>query len=117
ARALLAERKGTGKAIDGNAKAKIVAMAVLHNDPVQRLVGLWTANAIGAFNDDLIKRTLIDNDPFVRAWTIQLALDNGHASPAVLTPLADMALSDPSQIVRLYLASAIQRVDEPTAWK
>jgi putative membrane-bound dehydrogenase-like protein len=116
AQGLLNERAATGKTIDENARTKILAMATSDPNPLQRLQGLWTAHAIGAFTDDVANRTLADADPYVRGWTIQLALDQKSASPALLNRFAALAKTDPSPIVRLYLASAIERVPESAAW-
>jgi putative heme-binding domain-containing protein len=46
----------------------------------------------------------------VRAWTIQLALERKMPSPETLATLAELAASDPSPVVRLYLASAADRL-------
>ena len=47
----------------------------------------------------------------VRAWTIQLTCEDRAPSAALLTAFAKLAQSDPSGMVRLYLASAVQRID------
>ena len=59
----------------------------------------------------LIAALLADKNEYVRAWAIQLALDREKPQLAKLLPqFAAMAKSDPSPVVRLYLASAMQRV-------
>ena len=48
--------------------------------------------------------------PYVRAWTIQLLCEDGQASDTALREFARLAKDDPSPVVRLYLASAVQRI-------
>ena len=52
-------------------------------------------------------------EEYVRAWTIQLALEDAsapHADAALLLRLSDLAATDPSPVVRLALASGLQRL-------
>jgi len=49
-------------------------------------------------------------DEYVRAWTIQLACEDKKPSDALLKEFARMAREDQSPVVRLYLASALQRL-------
>ena len=52
----------------------------------------------------------------MRAWTIQLVCEDGKPSPALLAEFAKLAVSDPSPVVRMYLASAAQRIEIPQRW-
>jgi len=52
-----------------------------------------------------------------QGWTIQLLADDGRISPELTTGFIRLARSDPSAVVRLYLASAVQRVPDSTAWQ
>ena len=72
--------------------------------------------ATGGLNAERIQQGLVDSGPFVRAWTIQLALEGGTAPDALLSRLAEMAKTDPSPIVRLYLASAAIRLRAADRW-
>jgi putative membrane-bound dehydrogenase-like protein len=79
-----------------------------------RMRYLWVARAANLLGDG----ARLDNaDEFVRAWAIQFAVEQRNASDATLKRLVEMAGSDKSPIVRRYLASAMQRVPESTAWK
>jgi putative heme-binding domain-containing protein len=53
----------------------------------------------------------------VRAWTIQLALEDRAAPASFLQKLAELARRDPSPVVRLYLASALQRLAPEQRWE
>ena len=55
-------------------------------------------------------------EEYLRAWAIQLALEDQKASEAVVGKLTSMAKDDESQVVRLYLASALQRLPMSQRW-
>ena len=59
---------------------------------------------------------LKSSDEYVRAWTVQLLCEDRHASPEVLQEFSHMAKSDPSPVVRLYLASVLQRLPVEQRW-
>ena len=59
---------------------------------------------------------LADADPAIRAWTIQLATEQGPPAAPILAKFAELARSDPSPMVRLYLASAMQRLPLEQRW-
>src|SRR5204862_5704466 len=53
---------------------------------------------------------------YVRAFAIQLALEDKAATAAQLAAFAHLAADDPSAAVRLYLASALQRLPLAQRW-
>jgi hypothetical protein len=53
---------------------------------------------------------LQDSSEHLRAWAIQLLCENGKPSEAARAEFARMAREDKSPLVRLYLASAMQRL-------
>ena len=58
-----------------------------------------------------MRETLLkDDDEIIRAWAIQLACEDKKPSDALLKEFARMAREDKSPVVRLYLASALQRL-------
>jgi hypothetical protein len=59
---------------------------------------------------DVGEAALASDDEYLRSWAIQLAVEDHEASPAQLRRFADMAANDASPLVRLYLASALQRL-------
>ena len=112
ARRILQERKPQPDIHDALAK-----IAFNHADETRRLRGLWALHATGGLTDERINQGLSDAGPYVRGWTIQLALENGKASPALLAKMNEMAQNDPSPIVRLYLSSALQRLPLADRWE
>jgi putative membrane-bound dehydrogenase-like protein len=114
ARRVLQERGAIAPA----AREKLVTMAFEHPDETRRVRALWALHVSGGLRDAEITRGLKNDQPHVRAWTIQLALEDSTRAPSddVLAPLADMARSDSSGVVRLYLASAMQRLPRSARW-
>ncbi len=101
--------------MNGEAKSALLSLAQDH-DPVRRLHALWTLQAVGLFSDDVAIRSMSDPDEYVRAWTVQLLTDNRRASLESRQEFVRRAKSDASPVMRLYLASAIQRLPAETAW-
>ena len=115
ARRLLNERS-LERPIAPDATKTLRAMASDAATPALRLRALWTLHAIDRFDEALASNLLVDPNDFVRSWVIQLLCENGSLTVPLETKLIQLAASDPSPTVRLYLASAIQRLSSPTAW-
>ena len=107
ARRLLQERKATGVAAELRA-------ALANPDEAQRLRALWALHVTAGLDDRLIDALLTNDSEYVRAWTIQLALEDRAVTPAQSAALVRLAAQDPSPVVRLYLASAMQRLPDAT---
>ncbi len=80
-----------------------------HADPTRVLRALWALHVTGGFTEALALRMLAHADPFVRGWAVQLSCESAPA-PAVLAKMEELAKSDPSAVVRKYLASAAGRL-------
>jgi len=92
--------------------------------PVVQLRALWSLHGNGKTNAELIHQYAFEHDESVRAWAIRLLLDNQpldnvlgqpRASSASLSKahtetLIKMAKEDASGLVRLTLASSLQRL-------
>ena len=76
----------------------------------ERLRALWTLKCVGGFYEDIATDNLTSKDDYIRAWTIQLACEDKNPSDALLKEFARLAREDKSPVVRLYLASALQRL-------
>jgi putative heme-binding domain-containing protein len=57
-----------------------------------------------------------DPEPHVRAWAIQLLAEDRAPSAAALAKFVQLARDDRSPVVRLYLASALQRLNHSDRW-
>ncbi len=110
-RRLLQERGGSPEV-----HAALEKIAFGHKDEGRRLRGLWALHVTGGLTPARVARGLADAGAFVRAWTVQLALEKGATSDELLGKLAEMARTDTSPVVRLYLASALQRIAPEKRW-
>ncbi len=92
-------------------QAALAELASTHPDEPRRLRALWALHAVGGLDESRISRFLRDSGPYVRAWTVQLALQDADSPDLpLIRRLTELAASDPSVVVRLYLASAAQRI-------
>lgn len=84
--------------------------------PDWRLRALWALHVTGGWTTDALRAASSDEDPYVRAWTVQLLTERRDVSTDVHARLVEMAAADPSPVVRLYLASALQRLTPAERW-
>ena len=78
-------------------------------DPTRQLRALWALHVTSGVDDALAGELLKNKDPYVRAWTMQCLAEDHEVAPALLKTLANW-LARSSPVVRLYLASAVQRL-------
>jgi len=77
---------------------------------------LWALHAIGGLNEADTLKLLKHQEAQVRAWAIQLACENDQVPEKLVQTFAELARTDASPTVRLYLASAVQRLALPQRW-
>lgn len=116
AQRLLTERAVRRGSVDPEAVQRVRLLATSGTTAALRLRGLWTCRAILPASELRWTNVLSDPDDFVRAWGIQLAAEDGSPSPEVQASFQNLAIQDPSPVVRLYLASAAQRLSDASAW-
>ena len=85
-------------------------------DVCGRLRGLWALHVTGGLSAELLIELLNDNRPHIRAWAIQLLCERDTPADTALKHFARLAKSDPSPLVRLYLACALQRLPLEKRW-
>jgi hypothetical protein len=115
ARKVLAERAAAGTDLS-EARGKLQEMALTHTDPTRRLRAMWALHVAGGIDEPLSLRLLEDENEYVRSWAIQCALDDRQCGESLHAKLVTLAAEDSSPVVRLYLASACQRMAPLFAW-
>src|SRR5204863_1114551 len=85
-------------------------------DVPRKLRALWALHATGGLGEDALLRQLDSPDEYLRAWAIQLEAEPKQVRPAARAKFVEMARSDSSPVVRLYLASACQRLPLDDRW-
>lgn len=116
ARRLLQERAASGTLTASTAEG-LWKLFDSTDDVTRKLRVLWTLHALGQVDETRTDKILSSGDPYLRSWGIQLELEDGVASQAMLARLVAMAKSDSSAVVRLYLASALQRLPLDQRWE
>lgn len=133
ARRTLQERAAAG--VDVNrAAASLRSMFVTESDVPRKLRALWALHVVGGLDEEALLKHLKDPSEHMRAWAIQLLVENrrkgseksplvtkdlsqsAELSPAALQGLIQLAVADRSPLVRLYLASALQRLGYNYRW-
>jgi hypothetical protein len=116
ARLELQRRAGAGK-LSPAARAGLRTILDKNTDATRRLRALWALHVTGGVGPEKLAELMAkDKEAYVRGWAVQLALEPGNPSDALLQTLAGLARWDPSAVSRLYLASALQRLPLDKRW-
>lgn len=113
---LLQERAADGE-LTNTVRGTLFEFARTHPDAARRLRAVWGLYAAGGLDDRAAQQLLQDANEYVRAWTIQLVTDDRQVSGPLESQFVELAHEDPSAVVRLYLASAMDRLTAETAWQ
>ena len=116
-RRVLQERSAVGKVSD-EAMGLLKKMTKEDGDETRRLRAAWALAAMEKLDAATCEGMLADKSEYVRGWGVQLGLESNLAASAVgPSKLAKMAASEKSQVTRLYLASAAQRIPPNQRWE
>jgi putative membrane-bound dehydrogenase-like protein len=85
-------------------------------DVTRKLRALWALHVTKGMTDQNYIELLDHENEYIRAWAIKLLAEDKQVPQAGLDRFAEMAMSDESQHVRLYLASALQRLKPSERW-
>ncbi len=85
-------------------------------NPIHRLRAMLTLHAMFRIDQETLLKLMADKDETIRGWAIQCALEDKKASAPIHGQLVKMAKEDDSKFVRLYLASALQRISVGQRW-
>lgn len=115
ARGILQKRAANGSL--QSATIGVLKRAFANNDNSDhRLRAMWGLHLTGGFSEEHLIQSLGDKDQHVRAWAVQLLCEDMDPSKEALAKFALMAKNDPSPVVRLYLAAALQRIPSDHQW-
>lgn len=115
ARRLLQERAAAGQDLLA-AHVRLTDLFQNHPDETRKLRALWALYASGGTSKDFLRQQLTHANEYVRAWAIQLLVDDQPPSEAAIERFAALAKEDESPLVRLHLASALQRLPLEDRW-
>jgi putative membrane-bound dehydrogenase-like protein len=128
ARLELAARAQDGRGI-GAAKEQLRSLFESQNDVVVKLRAFWTLYAIGALDESFLRDQLTHSNEHVRTWAIRFLADTWpldtvlsqrpvgrpemNPPSAISKEFVRLAKTDSSGLVRLALASTLQRLPIP----
>ncbi|MEM6841568.1 MAG: PVC-type heme-binding CxxCH protein [Bacteroidota bacterium] len=115
ARIILQHRATEGK-LSSNTHQQLRQIYQSASNADYRLRAMWALQITQGFSVEQLREALSDKDQYVRAWAIQLLCEDQSPSAAILNQFTQIAASDPSPVVRLYLAAALQRVSKEAKW-
>lgn len=115
-RRLLQERANE-RPVDPTAVELLMEIVAKNPDETRRLRAIWSLHDVGALAEDKLLELTANEGEYTRAWAVQLLVENKNPSPLSLERLKVMAKVDASQLVRLYLAAALQRIPLQDRWE
>jgi putative membrane-bound dehydrogenase-like protein len=115
ARLLLQQRAAEGR-LDPRVSGRLWEMFAQQDDTGRKLRALWALHVTKGLPPDRLVALLDHPAPYIRGWAVQLLGEDLAPGAAALKKFAAMAQSDPSPVVRLYLAAALQRLPHVERW-
>ncbi len=115
ARRLLQERYASGMNMDSAAKTLFQMYRTTSEIP-KMLRALWALKVINRLDDTFLLKQMSHADEHIRAWTVRLLCENFDPPAEALGKFRYRAAEGPSKIVRLQLASAMQRLKPELRW-
>jgi putative membrane-bound dehydrogenase-like protein len=80
-------------------------------DVTRKLRALWALHVTQGLQEKDLLALLDQPSEYIRSWAIQLLAEDKNVSDMALARFAQLAASDPSALVRLYLSSALLRTE------
>lgn len=117
ARRLLQERTTAGADMT-SVHARLLEVLVNKATPITgQLRALWALHVTSGLNEPLLHQAIAHESEYVRAWGVTLLCDSQPPSPTSRQRLVELAKHDQSPLVRLSLASALQRLTLGQRWE
>jgi hypothetical protein len=116
ARVILAQRAAKGK-LDAQAVDRLRKMFMNEGETTRKLRALWCLHVTGNLNAKYLALQAKHEDEHIRAWSIRLLRDYDKGLEERVQLLTDLADEDPSPLVRLEIASALQRLPLADRWE
>lgn len=86
-------------------------------DETRKLRALWALHVTGGLSDESLTGLLDHENEHVRAWAIHLLAEDRDVPEEAAQAFTRMAGEDSSALVRLYIASALQRMAPERRWE
>lgn len=101
-----------------NKKVHKALKKILNDNPdvTRKLRALWALHVTQGIPEKELLELLNHGNEYIRSWAIQLLAEDESVPDPALERFADMAKNDQSALVRLYLASTLQRIEPERRW-
>jgi len=88
-----------------------------HNpDVTRKLRALWALHVTDGLSEQELVQLLDHESEYIRSWAVYLTVAGKNPSADAVLRFGQLAKTDTSALVRLYLASALQRVPVEKRW-
>jgi putative membrane-bound dehydrogenase-like protein len=101
---------------DPKVHARLRTILQANPDVTRKLRALWALHVTGGLSEQHLVDLLSHESEYLRSWAVQLLVEDRDPSAAAVLQLVSMARQETSALVRLYLASALQRVPVEQRW-
>jgi hypothetical protein len=101
---------------DAAVHARLRRILADNPDVTRKLRALWTLHVTGGTSEAELRTLLEHGSEYVRGWAIVLLTETQQPSAETVARFAEMARRDASALVRLHLASAMQRLPTVARW-
>jgi len=116
ARRLLQERSANANWNGKVVHAALRKILATHEDVTRRLRALWALYVTGGLDNSGLLALLDDPAEHVRTWAVQFLCEKAAPQPQAVARFETLSTSDASAVVRLSLASALQRLPMENRW-
>jgi len=101
---------------DPNVHARLKGILRDNPDVTRKLRAIWALHVTHGLSEGDLQELLTHESEYVRSWAVYLLVEGKHPSDGTLRRFARMARTEKSALVRLYLASALQRAPVEKRW-
>ena len=115
-RRVLQERAAAGS-LEGDTQSHLRHIMDGHPNITRNLRGLWAVHAVGGADAELLARLLRHDNEHMRWWAVKLLSESKEFTAAHRELFVKRAREDESGLVRLGLASALQRLPVNDRWE
>ncbi|WP_414660742.1 PVC-type heme-binding CxxCH protein [Horticoccus sp. 23ND18S-11] len=115
ARVILQQRAAEGR-LSPAVPPRLWELFAQSQTAAQKLRALWALHVTKQLPVDRLLPLLDHAEPTIRSWAIQLLGEDRSVGAEALKKFAAMAPADPSPVVRLALASVLQRIPLTERW-
>ncbi|CAN5313492.1 hypothetical protein BH23BAC1_BH23BAC1_22100 [soil metagenome] len=86
-------------------------------DITRKLRALWALRVTDGLAEKDLLNLLKHENEYMRSWAIQFLAEDKNPSSSAIKQFREMAYNEGSALVRLYLASALQRIEPGQRWE